>query len=1338
MATPSPPLSEKAQAFLDTVDALPVRVPERERLIRTFETLYSAEWLRVLLKLNPDDVAGLRQPGHGFISGELGQVIAFATLLAGACGHETVGVPHIAAAFGGSAKVSGGRREEILEVFRECFGLGGLDEVDKVFQVHFGRLEHGAAVPTSERTEPYDLAVAPRHVHFSRFLLAIDILLRVILGILLILMAVYKGVWWAWLFPLVVLLPTRDPAGVDLGSIDYAPGARFRSRWCLHGLITVICWLLGLVATGSLIMAFWILSTLLHRTNDDFLARRLRIWVTGKPVPTTIERLGAVAANFGATRRYRRTTVAFLVGFNPALLGLLATPLELPLFGFTVFFSLRKWWFLSPIIAVSGVLTHRMSPWTAAAACACGLTARTLLKRVDEPPNAPVPIPFRFDGQFRRLRRARRLLQKGRPEATLLALDGVRGNTARALRGWALLIGDRPADAKAAVAGLLGSWDPTRLMITGLAELDLANAEEALSILETHRDTRWGLAHKQARSEVAIGISRAWLAHNGQLPMPWLGAIAGTVELHPSRTSLLNSTTQLRLCAELARRYDRRLAVTILEEAKYIYRLATADQPMHFFSLLGPRRNLEIELARIAVVDAAFELEDAGSNLNTGIYLERARNTADMLFRLSRPIEAAEFLNFLADSFADDPRCRADAFSARLQALTFHNAARHELRHPPERQRWWRSTSATLDKALHQAVAGQDWETVAELIETARLQLGPEAFENSTVPAPLISVRGISRLGAWQGYRVGQAPETYAIEDMAVLAQGAGTWWWSTWSAADQIYWALVPPEGLVHGGSLACGPGTDVNWALEGLAIALPIPLPGEGPGDVTERVRFGPLNWPRAERANNLPRHLSSLLPPPLAHRLQSGPTPLPVAMSHAQNLADVPWAIAEIPGLPASRLLERTILSIAPPSRLLTAISRRDRRKAPLPLHLAVTDPGGILSGASHALTEAASLSHTLPDEVVLIGPNDLVTVSDFAATLRTTPRSSTAFFACHTDAAGASPFERGLLLKGRPDFTKPPAPEDILTARQLMAEPELHPMPRQVIASACDSADLRSAEAGEWLVLGPALLWAGADRIIVTGHPIADNVSVDTELIQRLLLGLPLLASLRDIQVERLARWKAGESGPAAPHLWAGHLAMGAFGNEDFQPRVTPSVQPTVGQSVISLLDDAAGRAADARRTTVSMADLLLELGLYGWEDELSPLRRRTIRALTYPWAIWRHVRRTRGRTSRNGIDLDDRVLDLLRRTRDIVARTRHPATSTESLLLALLGETGVTGWLTRTCTGWDPVQPEVLTELVAEALDESGRELPTPEDLSIGAVLSIYEALGAATPFDLQS
>ena len=112
-----------------------------------------------------------------------------------------------------------------------------------------------------------------------------------------------------------------------------------------------------------------------------------------------------------------------------------------------------------------------------------------------------------------------------------------------------------------------------------------------------------------------------------------------------------------------------------------------------------------------------------------------------------------------------------------------------------------------------------------------------------------------------------------------------------------------------------------------------------------------------------------------------------------------------------------------------------------------------------------------------------------------------------------------------------------------------------MPHDVVVAACSSSGLEPVTGGEWLGLAPALLWAGADRVVATLWPLWDTPATDhftASIVGRVAAGQPPPEALRDLMIGALDAAAASApvnpspaDAPPAPGLvWASFVCVAA--------------------------------------------------------------------------------------------------------------------------------------------------------------------------------------------------
>ncbi|MER7758654.1 CHAT domain-containing protein [Streptomyces sp. NPDC097619] len=1506
MSDTVPPLAESARRLLAAADAMSVRLPERDRLMRALDLLAPEEWTRVCVVLPEDPTTALRRPARWFTPDDLGQVVEVAGTIARIYGYETVGLPHIAVALAATAEtpvsegvhgahtVDGGDgidgaahvvdAVDVVDVVAEAFGLGELEDSRRIVEQHLlavERAEHGEGGTPSAGVHwgPTGSALLRRRLAVLAHLAA-----RAAAVALLLVIAARGDSAWAWPVALAAAVSSRDAREQE----QYLLGERvtpleLRLRWPWSGCLAVLAGILGLTESALVIVALYALLAAVAALGEYGAARQVRM--AGPEVARAgshTRYLMSVAAVFPVRRRIERGVLVAAVAATPvALVWSGRTPYWVPLLCVAVFAARA----LSGLALVSAAAVLGAG-WAgdsgqlptliagAVGALLAGLSARAAVARAHRLPSVTVPLPrpgpwALVTAPGRAVRAAHRRLERGRPAAALSRLDrldgvagvsgpdgvggvgrvggvggrlrpdrghrlaqgarsdrrgvGHRGSEVAALRGWALLLSGLPGEARRAVTPYAGQGSHVHELVLFQAALDLSDrdgAERALAVIRAVP----GPVPRTVRSP----LQAAWL-HLGVLRDEGPHLTDHIAELVPrgiDRERLLPAVTRLRLTAEAALPRTPDVAYYAAATAEILLRVGSNGglDALTDRWLLGPGRPLGLEYVRCGAVQELAGLVVDGADTRALGRLGTREGVAGLLMRMERPLEAAATLNLLSDRLRGRPEYRRAALAARIDALAVLNTTRHQLRTTEERQRWWTVFGHTVEQAMAQAEDGRDWETLAELIETARLQLGPRAEGSretddgrtgtarargteaargtgaegargtEEVPgagapdgpgagapdgpgagAPFIRVRGGSRLEDAHWYRPEDRPRAYALEELAEAVLGPGTWWWSTWSAGPLVYWSLVPPEGPVRGGVLPCGPGSALATVLAELRDALPMPYPGEDDDALADRVLSSPLLVGPPPAEAGLARRLGLLVPDALVAALRAaGDRPLPLALAPAAALAHVPWAMIGIPGEgPAGdrsdlRLVERCRMAVAPPAALLAALCERPRRLEAPPLALALVDPGSDLGepDAGYELPGARALLDELPEDVRALTPATDVSFDGLSRVLRGLGArgETSALIACHAVERVPSPLRGGIVLRpaldgadggggeGEEDSGKDhggdgddgdradgngPAGARVLTAGMLIAEPERFPMPRQVLMLCCDSGDLSGALNGEWLVLGTALLWAGADRLVVTSYPTVDAAEgqeeddlIDHALVGRLVAGGPLLDGLRAVQLGSLAEWRrTGARG--APLHWAGHLAMGAFGPRLPLVPLAAARRSRVKESVVRLVDEAAGLAAAAGRDRVTLWDLMVQLGLYGYEEDLPLWRMLALRSVLYPYVIANSLREGRAAAREGAVGLSPEVVEVLRAAAGHARTGGHEIVETEHVLVAFLQAPGRQAAAARAVTGWDARMSDVHRDLLDEVLNGIRvTRCPQVRHLSAAAVTRLHEVMEA--------
>jgi hypothetical protein len=638
-----------------------------------------------------------------------------------------------------------------------------------------------------------------------------------------------------------------------------------------------------------------------------------------------------------------------------------------------------------------------------------------------------------------------------------------------------------------------------------------------------------------------------------------------------------------------------------------------------------------------------------------------------------------------------------------IQVLATLNTTRHKLTNPTDRKHWWATFNEVLEIALDRAATRRDWRALAELVEVARFQLQDSeerAAFRETVTA--LSVRGRSLFGA-SHYAVGAHPSIEDFEDIVSRAVGHDGYWWSTWLAGGRLYWALVPQNIAepVRGGVLPRdkwdGP---EHRELFGW---LPVQQDGEWPPERAARVERGALvGLPNADEYR-VARAWGAVLPPTvrasLEHTEPHG-TRLRLGMALCPELSQVPWAWTAVD---ERRLVEVADLVVVPPASLVAL----DPGGGRLPLAAAVVNPAGNLRGVE-------SLPSLLPGDIDIQVSGETDPQARFRALLAGVPKSSSVLIACHTERIDG---RLGLDVGGGSDVR--------ITFDDLARRGSGLEMPEQVLAMACETSDVASAQRGEWTVLGAGFLSAGAKRAVVTAY-LHPNVPVIDSRIARALGREPsLVAALGSVQRGLLDEWRAGDQ-DAAPVRWAGIQIFGSIGS----PAQGTGSERWVREDLIGALDSAAehfGRP-DGRIGVdefLRISTLYLETALTG-----GPKRHMAVYSRLQLGSYL--VRRRFVQPSR--FVIDDDLMAVLKDAREISLSNGRLVFGLSPLLAAALRHRTPRARTLLRIIGSHAESPELVNWLLAIETSAPVRVGRTPvPHLAPGEVERVYEVFGVRPP-----
>ncbi|WP_169743470.1 CHAT domain-containing protein [Knoellia sinensis] len=682
-----------------------------------------------------------------------------------------------------------------------------------------------------------------------------------------------------------------------------------------------------------------------------------------------------------------------------------------------------------------------------------------------------------------------------------------------------------------------------------------------------------------------------------------------------------------------------------------------------------------------------------------------------VLTELSSPFVVAAYCNRGADlHLKNRGRVTAESIELRVQAFASLNVVRHELADPDDRACWWDAFIPTLDTLLEEVHEFQDWPLLLEVIEAARLQLGTNRED---LRPTALRIGGRSRLGS-QRYYFGSRPTMVDLEYIINTAGRQGAWWWSTHVSRGQLYWAATneDPQVKVHGGRISMSVVTEL---LNELNPHLSLQAEGESDHDFFLRMSVSALLAPPSEIESALAERVGQLLPKAIRVQEPHNRIRTTICMALAPELAHIPWAWARIGG---RHLVELFDTVIVPPASILPPPDAGDDQNCPIAVGL--VDPGGDLSAAVEG-------SAHLPSQAAIIDGQTGDRRASLTAALRAAPYDSTLFLACHT-----------VTINNRRGFALAPLDKvdvgDVLFASDIAHADTDFPMPRQVIALACESSDMASAHLGEWTVLGTALIQAGARRALVTAFPILDLPEVDQFMVTGVSDGTPLHVLIASFQLSLLRRWRDGETS-AAPLAWAGLQLFGSL--PAAQETATPRPPAWAEENLVRGID-AAAEYAPRGRPTVEVADLMTYFAIYGHIDGLPRRVRAAVRrTFITKWPTPLHLIGQRtffARLDHQPRVISDDLLDVIADARELAVAAGHSVYDIDHVFVAALRSNHPSCVAMRNLTGFDTRNPAVVQRFVEDERDihhSTGQAL-TPH-LASGEAERIYETLGIAPP-----
>ncbi|WP_162238268.1 CHAT domain-containing protein [Agromyces sp. Leaf222] len=1184
-------------------------------------------WLRVEVRTDGDLREMLALAAEWAATDELANVLELADTIAIAFDFDSVGSEHIALALVASARLDSAQREELLDVVAEAFGFGTMEGIGSAVEAHLRRQE--STDPTSEDTARLRLTLADPWWTITRIAPFVHPSLRIALCVVLVVLAVRGGSIAAWFIALAAAVPFRDPKLMDWPDFPRYP------RGILAGIPSLLVLSGTAAAFGLLAMAIVLLTAHVLFEGIGILLDRIpyrHLQTAGSALNGLEDYRGLIGRALGQIYRgsYRNRLLRWFLPLIPV--GYIAfrwhdvlfipvlrqveqrLPAELiarepqrvisevfeqaalagVVLGVLLMLGASGHLLIALAMAIVAIAVRGWPPLIAAIVLLLGMAIHLYdwwaWRRI---PSARFPVPV-FLPRRRPLSglvaqfRVRRSLRLGRPVAALreyehwLALstpESASPSREEMVHAHLLLEAGRPGEAwdlrdlfpkraevfqgyiVARTMFLLNRLDDAHnaaLEVGSRMQQSPMRVPKALRVVVALTITEI-LSH--ATPEVGVGLTVLArlpdLADGGRVHEPVRMLRSAAVTFEADRPELAER------CAHAA------AGLAILAQNER----ATSRERNRESTLMAQQAMATCQATRYMFGNGEATVS-SWSLWRTGV---------EILFRDGNPVEVGYELRAMIALLDAAPGFERAAYRLRLDLLGVLNTIRHELRTREDRHAWWQTFHPALDDAIGAAFAGKDWSTLAELIEYGRLQSEAATGPIDAARKPLFiraNGRSVLQNGFWE--QPGAPAPAYDLEAAAAVVAGPGAWWWSTWEAQGQLYWALVRPGMPATGGRV---PMSELAGPLARMHDALPIEFPGENASQRDRRLADSPFVNGPIRREHELSRDLAALVPEPLQRAILESAATVSLAISPDVALSHVPWA-GIILGPADVRLIEHVRITIAPPVAALVEIIRRADPTAgadsgPLPIRLAVLDPGGDLAGA-------AGLAEEVPNDATVLTAADTPTAVQVVDALQRLARGTTWLFAGHTTRM--PPEGRAALsftATGRYD------PSFVISGDALPT------LPRSVILLACDSGDLRSVSAGEWNTLGPAMLRSGADRVVATAFPIKDVTAMDRAIIAR-AADLPIGEALHQAQLLQLETWRSTRGRLSPPADWAGHLVIGANYTAQQLPRRFGPSQVWVASAAFDLLDAAAGAAARAGRPMVQMRDIWIAVLEWGWE------------------------------------------------------------------------------------------------------------------------------------------
>ena len=1312
--------AERASRLFVTADTYATDLTPREQLIRALDLWESESWVRVLLALDEQDLRGLTLADARFSQAPLDHARRASEAVAEVLGEGTVVVGMVALGLGITASRCA---NETLQVLGESLGMPSMtsDDIDTLRNAVLGRLYFPEESSSVASEEPL-VGTTERAIGIDNAAAAVSVVIRAAVAISLLIAAALSHDWILGVFALSALVATQPPQRDAEGMMSQTtrPGVvPIRDPMMLW--VALLLALLNYPGYATVFAGTWLAIRLCTHVGEYAVGSGARL--REGPEPTALQVFIRPANRWIVRRQAVATFIAAGAGVVTVLALMFMAPVSSALLlvgglwsAIAVETSLGLWSTTSKRFRFGSALLFLF----ASQALHVPIDASAVFWPLLVVPPVSATIAMRIGLLYSRLhatplvsRRAAggkaehgpwRQIAEGRSAQVLTDLSGAVGlsHSQRGALAIAHVLEGHPGQARNIVSALPPDVLPEAKHLVDAKAHALLGTKPGPWPEGVSLDTELGLAAR-----------RAWLQASLPFEDPIEMALAVDALIPQTinrRNALAAMDTYLTLGEAFlpvnqsagALAVSRTFGLAQIHCDEELERLGVDE----FDGTLISRPALHILLVRSAAFTLLWSAEEGHASV--GDLLDEEALTA--LTSLTNPYEVARYCNRGADlQRRQQGRVTGDGLELRIQAFASVNVVRHRLTDPDDRALWWVTFARTLDTLLDEAWRYQDWQLLLEAIEAARLQLGTSRED---LRPTALAVTGASKI-ANQRFAYGDRPTTQALEEIIDVAGGSNAWWWATHVSGGRLYWSVSGPGVAVQGGRIDA---SEFNPVLEDLDVHLATRRADESQEDWARRLYRSALFRAPSEFESRLAGRVGALLPQVVRSAVETSTVRATICMSLAPEIAHIPWAWVRVG---QRRLVEAFDTVIVPPASLVPGADT-DVDKA-CPVALAVINPGNDLEAAEQT-------RDLLPVDVRIVDAATTAPIRQLGALLRTAPYDSTLFLACHTDVMDG---HRGFVFAPLDEFGR----EDVLFAKDIARQDTAHPMPRQVIALACSIADLSSASAGEWTVLGTSLIQAGARRALVTAYPIFSLAEVDRTVLAGTQSGEPLHVTLARLQLGMLDRWRLRDAS-AAPLRWAGLQLFGTLAIGRGQG--APSTPRWVGTSFLKALD-AAARWAPKGAVEVGPLELMRYFAVYGYIEDLprpvrARVRRRFLSLLPPPLSYGSMWLRYRGADDAQPRAISADLWAIIDDAERLATEMGRPVVDSDHLFVAALRGAHPACVEMRAITGMDTRNPAVLHSFLS---NERGIMFDTGEVkvdyLMPGDVERVYALFGVTPP-----